>query len=158
MWNKKKEQAELNFDKSKAVLEWSSFPFMDRPKHSFLLCLMILLITYILWELAVVKWDQPLYYVLGLLIFFIGIVPYFIPTRYYFFDEGFMVQYPLVKVEKLYSEYLCFYSDKLGIMLSTFKRPRRLDAFRGQSVRFSKTAKEKEEIIKLLKEKVGKQY
>ena len=147
-----------DFDKKDTLIQWTSFPFVDKPVHSVFLCLIIALIAYILWQLAIVKWDQPLYYVLGVFIFMMGIMPYFIPTTYYFFESGFLVQYPIVKVEKLYSEYGCFYADKQGIMLSTFKIPRRLDTFRGQSIRFSKTASEKDEILAFLKEKIGKQY
>jgi hypothetical protein len=85
-------------------------------------------------------------------------MPYFVPTTYYFFDEGFLVQYPIFKIQKKYKEYPCFYSDYNGIMLSTFTRPRRLDTFRGQSIRFSKNKAERDEIITFLKEKIGKQY
>ena len=148
----------LKFDKKYAIHSWTSFPFMDRPAHSVLLCVVIAIVTYILWQMTIVMWDQPLYYFLGIFILLIGIMPYIVPTTYYFFDEGILVQYPLVKVEKSYREFGCFYVDKLGIMLSTFKMPRRLDTFRGQSIRFSKTATEREAIINLLKEKIGKQY
>jgi len=141
-----------------ALHHWTSFPFLDKPKHSIALCIIIILIAYILWELAVGIWQQPLYYVLGIFMLFIGIVPYFVPTRYYFFESGLVVIYPVAKVEKLYSDYGCFYADKNGIMLSTFKRPRRLDAFRGQSIRFSKTKEEREMIIEFLKKKGIKRF
>lgn len=137
---------------------WTSFPLLDKPKHTILVVVVTLIITYVLYQLAIVKWDQPLYYVLGLFIFFIGIFPYFVPTKYIFFEDGFTVQYPVIKVKKNYSDYRCFYVDKNGIMLSTFKTPRRLDAFRGQSIRFSKNSEEKPLIINFLKEKIGKQY
>jgi hypothetical protein len=161
--SKEKESSNVKGKKFEYVLEealyhWTSFPFIDKPKHSVALCLIIILITYILWELAVGIWQQPLYYVLGVFMLFIGIVPYFVPTRYYFFEKGLVVIYPIAKVEKLYSDYGCFYADKNGIMLSTFKRPRRLDAFRGQSIRFSKTKEEREAIIELLKDKEMKRF
>jgi hypothetical protein len=43
-------------------------------------------------------------------------------------------------------------------MLSTFKMPRRLDPFRGQSLRFSKTKAEKEQLLEILRNKIGKKY
>ena len=144
----------LNFDKAKALYYWTSFPVIDQPKKSILVGLVVIITAYILWQLAIVEWDQPLYYVLGILILFISLAPYFVPTSYYFFEEGFLVQYPYVKIEKLYSEYGCFYADKMGFMLSTFKTPRRMDAFRGQSIRFSKTKGEKEEIMRFLEGKL----
>ncbi len=145
-------------NKEEALLKWTSFPLLDKPKMSILVMAVIVMVAWILWELAIVQWDQPLYYVLGIFILFIGIFPYFVPTSYYFFEDCVLVQYLIVKVEKKYSDFGCFYADKNGIMLSTFKRPRRLDSFRGQSIRFSKTQEEKKEIIALLKEKVGKQF
>jgi hypothetical protein len=141
-----------------AIYRWTSFPLLDKPKHSVALCLIIIIVTYILWELAIGIWQQPLYYMLGVFMLFIGIVPYFVPTRYYFFESGLVVIYPIAKVEKLYTDYGCFYADKNGIMLSTFKRPRRLDAFRGQSIRYSKTREEREGIIEFLKEKGVKRF
>ena len=158
MWNKQEDLIQFNSDKDKAIHHWVSFPFIERPKHSVAVCLIIILMAYILWELAIVSWDQPLYYILGILMLCGGLMPYFVPTEYYFFEEHFLVQYPFVKIEKLYREYGCFYADKMGIMLSTFTSPRRLDKFRGQSIRFSKTQEERKIIIEFLKEKIGKQY
>ena len=82
----------LNFNKENAIHGWTSFPFMDRPVHSVSLCVIIFVIAYILWQLTIVKWDQPLYYVLGVFILMIGIAPYFIPTTYYFFENGLLIQ------------------------------------------------------------------
>jgi hypothetical protein len=149
---------ELNFKKDEAILHWTSFPLVDFPKRTLLLTVVIIIVSLILWEIAMVKWEQPLYYVLGVIVLLIGIMPYLVPTSYYFFETGFLVQYPIVKVQKRYREYGCFYADKLGVMLSTFKMPRRLDTFRGQSVRFSKNATEREAVLELLTEKIGKKY
>ncbi|RLC48951.1 MAG: hypothetical protein DRZ79_06615, partial [Candidatus Cloacimonadota bacterium] len=66
--------------------------------------------------------------------------------------------YFIIKVEKKYSDFRCYYADKKGVMLGTFSRPRRLDNFRGQSIRFSKTQEEKERLFKLLDEKIGKRF
>ena len=144
----------LNFDKNKALYNWTSFPVIDQPKKSILVGLIIIITAYILWQLAIVEWEQPLYYVLGILILFISLAPYFVPTSYYFYENGFLVQYPFVKIEKLYTDYGCFYADKMGFMLSTYIQPRRMDAFRGQSIRFSKTKNEKEEILQFLGTKI----
>jgi hypothetical protein len=63
-----------------------------------------------------------------------------------------------VKIEKKYADFRSFYYDKKGIMLSPFLKPSRLDGFRGQSLRFSKTKTEKEEVIAFLKTKIGKEH
>ena len=151
-------EKDLNFNKEEALHQWTSFPFIDRPIHSVVLCMIIALVTYILWQLTIIQWDAPLYYFLGVFILLIGIMPYFIPTSYFFFEKGILVQYPIVKIEKLYKDFGCFYADKMGIMLSPYKKPRRIDTFRGQSIRFSKSQIERPEIIAFLKEKIGNVY
>jgi hypothetical protein len=101
---------------------------------------------------------QPLLYFLGMTILLLGILPYLVPTNYYFYEDRVLVRYITVKVEKPYTDFGCFYTDKMGIMLSTFVMPRRLDRFRGQSIRFSKTQEEREDVVAFLKQKIGKEY
>jgi hypothetical protein len=153
MWSKTKEP--IGFDKTQALYHWTSFPFIDRPKHSVFVCLVLLFVAYCLWQIFMVREDpMPLYYILGVLMMFIALFPYFVPTSYYFFETGFLVQYPFVQVERLYTDYGCFYADKMGIMLSTYKMPRRMDTFRGQSIRFSKNGEEREAILAFLEGKM----
>jgi len=148
----------FDYDLDNNLFHWTSFPLLDKPKHTIATFLVIIIVTWLLWEITINAWEQPLYYMLGIFMLFVGIIPYFVPTQYYFFDKGIVVIYPIVKIEKLYSDFGCFYADKNGIMLSTFSRPRRLDSFRGQSIRFSRDKNEREEIIEFLKDKVGKRY
>ena len=55
---------------------------------------------------------------------------------------------------KKYTDFGCFYYDKKSVTLGTFKRPRRLDSFRGTMLRFSKDKTEKEELLKFLRTKI----
>jgi len=139
-------------------LEWTSFPFIERPKTSILVVSFIIFIAVIMWYIAVISWDMPIFYVIGVIAFTFDLLPYFIPTSYQFNDEKIVITYWLIKIERKYSDFRCFYADKRGVMLSTFTKPGRLDRFRGQSIRFSKSAEEKEPLYKLLKERIGKQY
>ena len=143
---------------NKPLLSWISYPFKDTPLTSVLLIIFYLLISLGLWEIAVIKWEMPLFFYLGILVFTLSLLPYFIPTKYEFFDDKIIITYLFIKVEKNYSDFGCYYADKKGVMLSTFTKPRRLDNFRGQSIRFSKKQMEKEELFKLLDKKVGKRY
>jgi hypothetical protein len=140
------------------LLEWISFPLVERIFTSALLLVFLVLFNRLLWEIAVVKWAMPLYYYLGMALIIISLLPYFIRTHYQMFSTGFVVHYGPIRIKRQYADFGCFYADKRGIMLSTFKMPRRLDPFRGQSLRFSKTQTEKEALIALLTEKIGKQY
>lgn len=142
----------------KLELEWTSYPLIERPFTSFLLVFFLLLLSLLMWQLVVVQWSYPLFYIGGMLLIIGNLLPYFTPTKYMIYDDKILIKYILIKVERKYTDFGCFYSDKRGIMLSTFKTPRRLDVFRGQSLRYSSQQSEKEMLIKLLTEKVGKQF
>lgn len=143
---------------NKTILSWTSHPLLDFPLNSILLMLFIFLIGMGLWKIAVDFWEMPLFYYLGMTIFLFSLASYFIPTRYEFHEEKIVVYYWIIRIEKKYEMYKCFYSDKKGVMLSTFVMPRRLDPFRGLSIRYSKKQDEKKELLSLLERKIGKQY
>ncbi len=140
---------------SKILLEWSSFPFNENFRKSLALIMFLIFFFLVLWFVAVISWEMPLFYLIGVLFIVIALLPYFIPTKYKLYQYRMEIYYLFVKVERHYSDFRSFYSDKNGVMLSTFIMPRWLDSFRGQSLRFSKDGKEKEELFKLLEEKVG---
>ena len=140
------------------LLTWRSWPFVERPKASALLLAFLIFLAWFLWNLAVKQWQQPWFYFLGMLLVLGNLLPYFIPTTYYLYEYEIVVYYLFLKISRRYTDFGCFYSDKRGIMLSTFKLPRRLDPFRGLSLRFSKSQEEKEKLIEILGRKVGKQY
>ena len=142
----------------KPKLSWTSHPFIDFPLTSIFLVIILIVLAVILWKVAVVIWDMPLFYYLGFAIFVFSMITYFIPTRYDFYEMKIVIYYAMIKIERNYSDFKCFYSDKKGIMLGTFMKPRKLDSFRGQSIRFSKHQTEKENLIQLLEKKIGNQY
>jgi len=140
------------------ILKWKSFPFADRPLASLFLMCFIFLLSILLWQIAVVNWSSPPFFYLGMLLMIVNLFPYFILTQYMMFEDRIEIYYLFFKVTRYYSDFGCFYQDKHGVMLSTFKMPRRLDTFRGQSLRFSKTKEEKTKLVEILKDKIGKKY
>lgn len=138
-------------------LSWTSHPLRDYPLTSIVLIIFMIILSAGLWQIAVVSWDMPLFFYLGMGIFCFSLITYFIPTSYEFYEEKIVIYYFFIRIKRVYSDFGCFYIDKKGVMLSTFKTHRRLDSFRGQSIRFSKTRAEKDELIKLLKDKIGNQ-
>jgi len=140
------------------LLKWSSWPFMDRKPVSLLLCSFILLITVLLWNITVVQWQTPWYFIVGIVLFISSLLPYFIQTDYEIFEDRIHIRYLFVNVSRQFKDFGCFYRDKHGVMLSTFAMPRRLDSFRGQSLRFSKTRAEVDELMRILEQKIGKKY
>lgn len=140
------------------LLRWKSIPFVERPVTTFFALSVLLLMAVILYNITVISWSSPLLYYLSMLILILNLLPYFIMTQYSFFEDRIEIKYLLIRISRNYSDFGCFYKDKYGVMLSTFKMPRRLDPFRGQSIRFSKTKEEMEELLTLLNRKIGKQY
>lgn len=142
----------------KLILEWISFPFAERLLTSLLLILFLIFLSFLLWHLAVVVWGYPIFYYGGMLLTIGNLLPYFIMTKYQMCEDNIVIHYLFIKVVRKYSDFGCFYLDKRGVMLSTFKTPRRLDVFRGQSLRFSAKQAEKAELIEILQDKIGKQF
>lgn len=87
-----------------------------------------------------------------------NLLPYFIQTEYEMYETEIIIYYAFIKITRPYAQFGCFYKDKRGVMLSTFKLPRRLDPFRGQSLRFSKSRQEIPALLELLRAKIGKEY
>jgi hypothetical protein len=111
-----------------------------------------------LWNIAVVSWDMPYFYYLGMAILFLSLIVYFIPTYYTFYETHIEVIYLFIKNRREYTDFKCYYMDKHGIMLSTFRHPHRLDAFRGLNLRFSKNAEEKQALLSLLEQRIGNKH
>ncbi len=140
------------------LLSWTSHPFKEYPTMSLLLSIFMILLAIGLWYLAVDVWEMPIFYYIGLFAFFFSLITYFIPTKYNIYNTKIEIYYWFIKVERSFADFGCYYSDKKGVMLSTFKRPRKLDPFRGLSLRFSRNKQEKEELMKILQEKIGNKY
>jgi len=140
------------------LLKWRSWPFMERPRTSIALVVFLILLAILLWNITVVSWKAPLYYYIGMILVLTSLLPWFIPTDYELDQTGIRIRYLIITINRNYSDFGCFYQDKRGIMLSTFKMPRRLDPFRGQSLRFSGSRTEVEPLNAILLEKIGKKY
>lgn len=140
------------------ILKWRSWPLVERPRTTVVLCLFLLALAFLLWQITIKSWQQPLFYYIGMILVLGNLLPWFIPTDYELDETGIRVRYLFITINRKYSDFGCFYQDKRGIMLSTFKMPRRLDPFRGQSLRFSQAKHEVESLNELLMQKIGKKY
>jgi hypothetical protein len=140
------------------LLSWRSWPFVERPAHSIFLVSFLFLLSILLFGLTVIAWKMPLFYIGGMLLVLGNLLPYFIQTEYELYDNEIVIYYAMIKITRPYSQFGCFYKDKHGVMLSTFKMPRRLDPFRGQSLRFSKSRLEEPSLMAILRDKIGKEY
>lgn len=145
-------------DQAKPNLTWTSHPLVDDTRRSIMLLLIMIIVSIILYHTAIVEWHAPIYFYLGMLFFIGSLISWFIPTRYELYDDKIMIYYWQIKMEKNWKDFRCWYADKKGVMLGTFTRPRRLDNFRGQSLRFSKSQSEKEALFLILENKIGNRY
>jgi len=138
------------------LLQWTSFPLIDRPLTSIILAVALVLLAWLLWQITVIEWHTPLYYVLGMIFVLGSLITWFIPTHYCLWPQRVEAYYVAIPVRRAWSDFRCWYADRRGIMLGTFPHQSRLDRFRGLSLRFSKTRAEKDELITILTEKIGK--
>lgn len=142
----------------KPLLSWKSVPFLERPFTTLALISFLILLSVVLYQVTIIQWQTPFFYIGGMLLVILNLLPYFIVSEYNLFETEIVIRYAFVKITRKYTDFGCFYKDKKGLMLSTFKIPRRLDAFRGQSLRFSKDKAELPELLEILKVKIGKEY
>ncbi len=142
----------------KPLVSWKSWPFVERPIASLFLVLFLLFLTVFLYRLTVLGWQMPFFYFGGLILVYANLLPYFIITEYFLYDREIHIRYIFINIRRPWTDFGCYYQDKRGIMLSTFKMPRRLDPFRGQSLRFSKTKAEVPALLEFLDQKIGRKY
>jgi len=139
---------------NKPIYKWISFPFIEFP-----LSAAFVLAFFVLAAVFVYSITLNFFWVLLSMVFlFSSLFSFFVPTYYEFYDDHLFVKVLVFKRERKYNEFKCFYADKKGVMLSTFNRPRGLDRFRGQSIRFTKAQDEKEQIMEFLDEKIGNRF
>ncbi len=137
-----------------SLYNWKSFPFIEFPLYSFLLILFLILVAVFVESIT-----NNFYWIFfSLVILICSLFSYFVPTYYKFFDEYFVVTIIGIRRERKYTEFKCFYADKKGVMLSTFAKPRKIDRFRGQSIRFTKNQDEREKIMDFFEKKIGSRF
>ncbi len=140
--------------KEQPKFEWISFPFADFPIKS----IFLIIFTLFIWTIVYSIWHDNFLLLLSIFFMTAPLLPYYVPTRYRLYDDRISVKIIFLERSRKYSEFHCFYADKMGVMLGTFRQPRRLDRFRGQSVRFSKNQEERESVLKFLEEKIENHY
>ncbi len=114
--------------------EWVSFPLKDESLTknfiAFLAFLLMLFVGYVYLGFVGVF--------ISIIAVLITFLPYILPTRYTFEDGKLKVRFFFY--DKIYEleKFKSYYIDDKGILLSPFKRPHRLENFRGVYVRFGK--------------------
>ncbi|MCK4232962.1 hypothetical protein KAU34_05330 [candidate division WOR-3 bacterium] len=125
------------------MLEWTSIPFKIGGKRN----IIAIVIPVVMWITILLFWGIG-WFIISLILVGGSILPYFLPTRYILSKDGIVIYSFFTRQKKKWKDYRSFYVDKNGVFLSPFKKPTRLENFRGVYIRFHKN---KEEVVALVK-------
>lgn len=87
-------------------------------------------------------WQNPLLAVVGALVLLASLHGHFLPRRYELDEEGVTVSVMGWNKRRRWDHFHSYYADRLGVMLTTFSYPSRLDSFRGVNLRFGRANRE----------------
>jgi len=130
-------------------IEWVSWPLRDEPRRKTALLLGFIALTVFISSLL-----APVCGILALLLLFILLGPYFLPCRFEISETGVKKFFFLFNRDRPWSVYKRYVAQKDGVFLGTFAAPSRLDSFRGDFLRFSRTT-DRERVTALVRKHVG---
>jgi hypothetical protein len=131
------------------AIQWVSWPLRDeRPRKTASLLAIMVGTAAISFMLA------PVYGLLAVLMLFILLGPYFLPSRFEVTEGGVLKRFPLFSRNRPWSVYKRFVLQEDGVFLSPFPHPSRLDSFRGDFLRFSRTT-DRQAVMDLVRKNVG---
>lgn len=129
--------------------EWVSHPLKESMSLNiiaFLGILLMLLVGYV--SLGYVGM------IVSVLVIILSLISYFAPTKYRIENGKINVSFMFIKKDYELSHFKSYYIDNKGILLSPFKKPNRLENFRGLYVRFGL---QKESVVRLIAENISKE-
>ena len=118
-------------------LTWVSHPAADDPLYKFVLLVGLMLGISVGASWAFDQSGELLFGVLAFVLLFLSMARFFLPTRYHLTEDGLRVRFLGRKRHRPWSEFRNFYPYRIGVLLTPFPRPSRLDSFRGQFLRFN---------------------
>ncbi len=89
--------------------------------------------------------------VIAMVVMFMSLAKFYMPTKYRLTDEHFMVKTTTQTLQKEWSLYRSYYVDKNGVLLSPFVRPSRLENFRGLYLMFNNN---RDEVVRFVKDHI----
>jgi len=114
-------------------LTWISHPAADDPFYKPLALVGLVLGVSIGASLA---FAHASFGILAFLFLAVSLARYFLPTSYHLSQEGLTARFLGMERRRDWGEFRNFYPHAVGVHLSPFARPSRLDPFRGQFLRF----------------------
>lgn len=120
--------------KTPPSLSWRAWPLVECPGRSALAAVMVAGTAAAIYFV----WDSALFAVLGAVVLALSLHGHLLPRRYRLDDDGVSVSAIRFKKRRPWDYFHSYYADRLGVMLSTFTYPSRLDSFRGVNLRFAR--------------------
>ncbi|MGD8718355.1 MAG: hypothetical protein PVH29_05975 [Candidatus Zixiibacteriota bacterium] len=120
-------------EKTSPELRWRSWPLIEYPGRSALALATAAAATAAIYFL----WHSPLLAAIGAVALLLSLHGHFLPRYYRLDDKGVNMSVVGLKKARDWDFFHSYYADRLGVMLSTFSYPSRLDSFRGVNLRFS---------------------
>ncbi|MCD6217351.1 hypothetical protein J7L05_05780 [bacterium] len=85
---------------------------------------------------------------LSFIILFLATLTYFVPVYYHIDEQKLTIKFLFLKTIRPLRKFKNYYHNSTGVNLSTFSAPSRLDAFRGNYLRFNHNQNEVLEFLK----------
>lgn len=131
------------------MIKWISLPFKIGGRRN----IIAIVVPVVIWVIIFLFWGAG-WFILSLVLVGGSILPYFLPTKYKITKDGIVVNSLFTKQKKRWEYYRSFYVDKNGVFLSPFRKPTRLENFRGIYIRFHKNKDDVVEFIRNMMERV----
>jgi hypothetical protein len=128
-------------------LEWSVFPFLEKPGRSVIVVVIVAAVA----ALVYLAFRDAFLVILSVAILFASLHAYFTRTRYRLDDSGVEVRTLSVKTAKPWKHFKRYYADDRGITLSPFAEPSRLEPFRSVRLLYGSN---KDEVVAFVSKRV----
>lgn len=115
------------------ALSWRSWPLVAYPGRT----AAALGVTAAAGAAIFFLWESPGLATIGVLALLLSLHGHLLPRRYRLDDDGVSISVLGITGRKGWDHFHSYYADRLGVMLSTFTYPSRLDPFRGANLRFA---------------------
>ena len=129
------------------ILDWICHPAKRNKKVTVAVSILIAVLVAVVYYATFSVW----FTILGFLILTGSLAGFYFPSHYQFTDNKIIIITKMQKLEKNWSQYRSYYSDKNGVLLSPFARPSRLENFRGIYIKFWYN---KDEVMAIVKDKI----
>jgi hypothetical protein len=114
-------------------LEWRAWPLVEYPGRTAIAVAAVIAVVALVWTIT---HNVPFSAIGGVIILF-SLQAHLLPRDYRLDDNGVTIRAVGAAKSQPWTYFHSYYADKLGVMLSTFSYPSRLDPFRGFNLRFA---------------------